>query len=284
MIDFSPMKKKQDTPKVGVSVFLEREDGRILMMLRKGSHRAGTWSLPSGHIDIGETGAATCKREIKEELGIVIKKVEKYGFIDNILKDEGLHYVTLYYKTTQWDESQEIIIQEPNKIAQVAWIDPSNPPKPLFSKNAGEMIKKYAQEQQRSPKKAIEEFVRSLSDKQQELKEYLESEKFNKNLRKIKRFFKNAKNKCIDDEGAHYHPESFPLSSDQIAKMVEAVQNNAECSKRFSEADNQFPNESCEYKGLIFRIMNGQGTSFQIWDKTQYYEWLAKRKLKTVQE
>lgn len=70
-IDFSPMERKQATPKVGVAIFLER-DGKVLMLLRKGSHKAGTRSLPGGHMDLGEDFYTTCKREILEEVGVEV--------------------------------------------------------------------------------------------------------------------------------------------------------------------------------------------------------------------
>jgi ADP-ribose pyrophosphatase YjhB (NUDIX family) len=170
-------------------------------MLRAGSHKAGTWALPSGHIDVGETGAQTCIREVMEELGIKIDKVEKYGFIDNILEDEGLHYVTLYYKATKWDESQEIIIQERNKIAQVAWVDPNNPPEPVFTDNARKMIKKYGKKQKKSPEDIMNGFVKEMIAKDKKRKGYFKSGAVDKDIEIIKEFFENREDKCIDDEG-----------------------------------------------------------------------------------
>jgi len=141
MIDFSPMKLKQETPKEGVEVFLQR-GSQILMMKRKGSHRSNTWALPGGHMDLGESGLTTCGRELQEELGIEISHVDHFDFANTVFPDEGLHYITLYYIAT-WDVTQKPQIMEPDKIEEIRWVYPSEPPNPMFSMNLSYMIAKY---------------------------------------------------------------------------------------------------------------------------------------------
>lgn len=144
MIDFSPMDEKQGTPKVGVSVLLER-NSKILMQLRKGSHRANTWELPGGHMDLGESFETTCKREIFEEIGIHIDSVDKIDFLNTIFKDDGLHYITLYFKAV-WDTSQEPKIMEPEKIKELRWCDPNTPPSPIFSDNVKDIFVQFGRD------------------------------------------------------------------------------------------------------------------------------------------
>ena len=140
--NFKAMKMKQPTPKVGVAVILKRKD-KILVLLRHGSHKSKTWALPGGHMEIGEEFADTCKREVAEELGVLVAGVKKIDFANNIFKKEGLHYVTLYFSAI-WDENQEPKILEPEKIKAIRWVNGLDLPKPFFSKNAGELIRKFS--------------------------------------------------------------------------------------------------------------------------------------------
>lgn len=46
------------------------EDGKVLMVRRKYPPREGYWSFPAGFMEWGETPAACCIREVKEETGL----------------------------------------------------------------------------------------------------------------------------------------------------------------------------------------------------------------------
>jgi len=70
----SKVKKRTDMPMVGVCVFVQK-DGKYLLGKRKGSHGAGEYSLPGGHIEKWETINDCAKNEVLEETGIKIKDV-----------------------------------------------------------------------------------------------------------------------------------------------------------------------------------------------------------------
>ena len=65
----------KDDPRVGVAVVIER-DGQVLLMKRKNVHGAGTWAVPGGHLEFGETPEECAVRETREEVGIAISGVQ----------------------------------------------------------------------------------------------------------------------------------------------------------------------------------------------------------------
>ncbi len=52
-------------PQVGVGVLILR-DGKVLLGRRKGSHGAGCWSAPGGHLEFGEAVEDCALREALE--------------------------------------------------------------------------------------------------------------------------------------------------------------------------------------------------------------------------
>ena len=84
-------------PRVGLGVFVKK-DGKILVGKRKGYHGGGTWALPGGHLEPGESFESCCKREVLEETGLIIKNISPVVFTNDVFHDEGLHYITLFFK------------------------------------------------------------------------------------------------------------------------------------------------------------------------------------------
>lgn len=60
----------------GASVILEREDGAILMQQRQDD---GTWSYPGGRVEIDETVEDAARREVLEECGLRVGRLELLG-------------------------------------------------------------------------------------------------------------------------------------------------------------------------------------------------------------
>lgn len=97
---------------------------------RKGAHGEGSWSVPGGHLDYGETIEEAAAREALEETGLRIKNIEIAGFTNDIFKKEKKHYLTIWV-TSKWAKG-ELKINEPDKFLKLAWRDFESLPKPLF--------------------------------------------------------------------------------------------------------------------------------------------------------
>ena len=82
-------------PRIGVGVLIFR-DGKLLLGKRKGSHGAGHWSAPGGHLEFGETPQQCAARETQEECGLVTGECIAGPFTNDLFQAEQKHYVTLF--------------------------------------------------------------------------------------------------------------------------------------------------------------------------------------------
>jgi 8-oxo-dGTP diphosphatase len=117
-------------PQVGVGVIVLR-DGRVLLGERKGSHGAGTWALPGGHLEFGEDVAACAARELAEETGLVAGGFTAAAYTNDVFAAEHRHYVTLFVLAAQ--VLGEPRVCEPDKCGGWQWFDWDALPAPLFA-------------------------------------------------------------------------------------------------------------------------------------------------------
>ena len=91
-------------PHVGVGILLIR-DKCLLLIKRRYNPDAGYWSIPGGHLDLGEKVKDAAEREGFEETGFKVRVTKLAGIIDKIMYDsEGeveYHYVLINYFVEQ---------------------------------------------------------------------------------------------------------------------------------------------------------------------------------------
>jgi 8-oxo-dGTP diphosphatase len=116
-------------PLVGVGVFV-RQNGKILLGKRRGSHGEGTWALPGGHLEFGEELDECVRREIREETNLEVTGI-RFGTITNdIFEDGERHYLTVYMVCDYAAGQLENL--EPHKCEAWAWFGWDELPHPLF--------------------------------------------------------------------------------------------------------------------------------------------------------
>ncbi len=120
-------KRLLKTSETSVFVF---KDGKFLMGKRIGSHGEGSWSVPGGHLEFGESFVDTSKREVLEETGLTIRNVRFGAVTNDYFKEEGKHYVTIWM-LSDYESGKEAIL-EPDKYIDQNWFDFDTLPKPLF--------------------------------------------------------------------------------------------------------------------------------------------------------
>lgn len=105
---------------VGVGVVVRCGD-HILLGKRKGAHGAGQWALPGGKPDGGEHPRDAAWRELLEETGLRAYGVWPIDFWTyDRFEEDGLHYVTLYFKTQVTPNDQPQLL-EPEKCEDWRW-------------------------------------------------------------------------------------------------------------------------------------------------------------------
>ena len=91
-------------PHVGVGILLVRNH-TLLLIERKYDPDAGYWSIPGGHLDLGEKVQVAAEREAYEETGFKVKVTKLAGIIDKIMYDNNdkieYHYVLLNFFVDQ---------------------------------------------------------------------------------------------------------------------------------------------------------------------------------------
>lgn len=94
-------------PHVGVGSVIIYND-QLLLIKRKFNPDAGKWSIPGGHLELGERVKEAAEREALEETGIKIKATTIAGVINKIMFDADgrieYHYVLINYNAEIVDQ------------------------------------------------------------------------------------------------------------------------------------------------------------------------------------
>ncbi len=127
MASTSPISDSTRRPLIGASIAVWR-DGQVLLAQRDRPPFAGTWSLPGGSVEVGETVEAAALREAKEETGVNARSLGLATYLDVIRKDEAgdiaHHFVLLVFagayesgKAYAGDGTRAVCWVKPERIA-----------------------------------------------------------------------------------------------------------------------------------------------------------------------
>lgn len=114
-------------PKIGVNVFVFK-DGKLLLGKRIGKTGYGTWCLPGGHFEWGETLVGAAARELEEETSIQSEDLQFLHLVNEPRQDT--HYVHIDFLAKNWHGEPKVM--EPDKFAEWNWFDLNDLPDPIF--------------------------------------------------------------------------------------------------------------------------------------------------------
>ncbi len=127
------MAEEIQRPKVGLGIILMNfRTKSVLLGKRKGSHGAGTLSVPGGHLEWFETLQGCAEREMAEETGLHrallnMNLSENYELLDryscavtnDFFPKEDKHYITLYLRARYLRGKPEVL--EPDECEEWKW-------------------------------------------------------------------------------------------------------------------------------------------------------------------
>ena len=124
------MSKTNDRVNVGLGIILLNKKGEILIGKRKGF--VPKYSIPGGHLELGETFEVGAIREIKEETGLEVKNPKVIAITNNLetYRETGTHHVSVVLLVENVLGEPEN--KEPEKCEAWLWSNPRSLPEPHF--------------------------------------------------------------------------------------------------------------------------------------------------------
>ena len=112
-------------PLVGVGAVVW--DGARVLLERRGQPPGqGSWSLPGGLVDVGETAEDAVRREVREECGIEVTVGPVLGIFEPIVRDPDgrvrYHYVVVDYLAYHDGGA----VQAGDDAAALEWVAPAD--------------------------------------------------------------------------------------------------------------------------------------------------------------
>jgi 8-oxo-dGTP diphosphatase len=108
-------------PIVGIGAIVFK--GESVLLVRRGKPpNIGSWTLPGGAQEVGETAEAAARRELLEETGVTAGPLVFAAHVDNIRRDrEGrvqFHYTILDF-AGRWESGEPVAATD---VSEAVWV------------------------------------------------------------------------------------------------------------------------------------------------------------------
>ena len=126
-----------------VRLIIPNEEGKVLILKRTHtSHAEGSWCLPGGKIDYGQTADETVIKELQEETSLISSSSKFLFYQDSLpIQEGGMHCINLYFECMV---SGKINLNE--ESGEYAWIGENDLDKYDVAFRNDEGLKRYWKE------------------------------------------------------------------------------------------------------------------------------------------
>jgi 8-oxo-dGTP diphosphatase len=108
-----------------VAGILRDKSGRVLITERlEGGQFHGMWEFPGGKIGSGEQPVAALVRELREEIGIVVRKVESFVSLEHRYPDR--HVAIEFFLVDAWDDEPRSLEGQRLQWVEIAELHAAN--------------------------------------------------------------------------------------------------------------------------------------------------------------
>jgi nucleoside triphosphatase len=108
-------------PLATVGALVANPEGQVLIV-RTGKWR-GTWGVPGGKVEWGETLEAALLREFREEVGLELEQV-RFALLQEAVDDPQFHCSAHFVLINYFAISRQSTITPNHEIEEWAWVSP----------------------------------------------------------------------------------------------------------------------------------------------------------------
>lgn len=130
LLEFQAMVRDNTVVRVGVQVIVRKNDV-ILFVRRAHGYGKGTWCLPCGHLEPGETIAQCGLRELREEAGVHGAAAKVIAVTDPLEAEPAAGYhIQIGVEVKEWSGTPHVV--DPTECTDVRFFAGSALPEEIF--------------------------------------------------------------------------------------------------------------------------------------------------------
>lgn len=99
------------------------EKGELLLVKRDREPARGSWSLPGGRVEWGESLMEACVREVREETGIDVEVEGLAGIAERIIPDDDGRIIHHFIIHDFWAKPRAFEVRPGDDVSAVRWVD-----------------------------------------------------------------------------------------------------------------------------------------------------------------